>query len=101
MSDAVETPAASLRGGRWWWGGVLVAVVGRPRLWAVAVREVALHAPRGWWRRWPPLPTPAADWLAFRMETAYGDPARRPEAGDVVVWLEWCRDMRRRRGSAR
>lgn len=101
MSEEAERSGPPRGPRRWWWTAALVAVLLKPRLWAVAVTEVVLHAPRGWWRRWPPLPRPAPEWFAFRMETAYGDPERRPDARDVVAWLEWCRDMRRLAGSAR
>ncbi|HET9091064.1 MAG TPA: hypothetical protein VFN50_01560 [Acidimicrobiales bacterium] len=80
--------------GPWWWSAA-VAVGGRPGLWATAVRQMAALAPRRWWRARPPLPLPSGAWLAFRMETAYGDPARRPSARDVVDFLEWCRESRR------
>jgi hypothetical protein len=53
-------------------------------------------APRGWWHRRPFIPLPSPAWLAFRMETAYGDTAARPSPEDVVVWLDWCRMSRRR-----
>jgi hypothetical protein len=53
-----------------------------------------LAAP-GWWRRAPHLPVPDERYLAFRMETAYGDPAHPPRADDLVEYLEWCRRRRR------
>jgi hypothetical protein len=34
------------------------------------------------------------------MVTAYGDPDARPEAADVVSYLEWCRSTSPQRGSA-
>lgn len=67
------------------------AVGPRPRLWAPGLAALARLAPRGWWRRWPPLPLPDADYLAFRMETAYGDPSALPPPADLVAYLEWCR----------
>ena len=54
-------------------------------------------APRGWWHRWPPDPSVSPGWLAFRMETAYGDKGARPSPEDVVAFLDWCRTSRRRR----
>jgi hypothetical protein len=68
----------------------------RPSLWSIALVESIAMAPRGWWHRWPPAPVPSARWLAFRMETAYGDKGARPRSDDVVAWLEWCRRSRRR-----
>lgn len=74
---------------------VAAAVLARPRLWPTALRQVLVLAPSGWWRRWPPLPRPDPEWLRFRLQTQYGDPDHPPSPGDVVAWLEWCRDRRR------
>lgn len=72
-------------------------VARRPDLWPAALRSAAGLVPRRWWRRWPPLPAPGRDWWGFRMETAYGTTAGRPEASEVVAFLEWEREMRRLR----
>jgi hypothetical protein len=77
----------------WWLGGAL-AIARRPRLWAPALRQVAALAGPTWWRRFPPLPLPDRSWLAFRMETAYGDKASRPSASELIDFLEWCRETR-------
>jgi hypothetical protein len=37
---------------------------------------------------------PPSGYLRFRLQTAYGDPDRPPEAADIVAWLEWCKHMR-------
>lgn len=84
-----------------WWLAAGVALLRRPDLWPVAVAEASRLAAARWWRRWPPLPRPPARWLAFRMETAYGDEAARPDPPDVIAWLEWCRSMRRGRQTVR
>jgi hypothetical protein len=76
-----------------WWA--IGAVLVRPGLWWVAVRQLFRLARRGWWRRWPLLPLPDADYLAFRLTTQYGDPDHVPEARDVITYLEWCRANRR------
>jgi len=49
----------------------------------------------GWWRRRPFLPLPDPGYLRFRLETGYG-PAGEPEPDDVLAYLRWCRDFRRR-----
>jgi hypothetical protein len=72
------------------------AVLRRPSLWPTAARQARLLAPSGWWRRWPPVPVPAPEWLRFRLVTAYGDPTRVPDPEDVEAWLRWCRTARRR-----
>ena len=73
------------------WGPAVRAVVRRPHLWLVALRAWRAHVPNGWWRRTPFLPVPDRAWLRFRLQTAYGDPNRAPEPGDVLTWLEWSR----------
>ena len=70
-------------------------VVARPRLWPTAVRQAVALAPPGWWRRRPFLPVPAPAYLRFRLETMYGGTAPVPEPGDLVQYLEWCREWRR------
>ena len=77
-----------------WWR-VVGAVVVRPRLWLVAGRQLRALAPPGWWRAAPRLPLPDPDYLAFRLETMYGDRARPPAPADVVAYLEWCRGQGR------
>jgi hypothetical protein len=74
--------------------GALGAVLVRPWLWWTAAVQVLRLAPRGWWRRWPPLPLPDRDYVRFRLVTQYGDPDRSPDAADVVRWLSWCRSER-------
>jgi hypothetical protein len=44
---------------------------------------------RRWFVRFPFLPLPPADYLAFRMYTAYGDPDRVPPVTDVVHFARW------------
>jgi hypothetical protein len=73
-----------------WWR-VAWAVVRRPTLWGVAIGQVVRLARPGWWRRAPFLPLPDAEYLRFRLVTAYGDPTRVPAPADVVAYLHWCR----------
>jgi hypothetical protein len=73
-----------------------VAVAGHPSLWATGLRQATVLARPGWWRRPPFLPVPDADYLRFRLETAYGgagDQALEPD--DLVAYLRWCRALRR------
>ena len=77
----------------------VVPVAVRPRLWPAAVAAAVRMAPRGWWRRWPPVPAPDPEYLRFRMVTNYGgDGDRAPEREDLVSYLEWCQRSRRPRG---
>jgi hypothetical protein len=70
----------------------IAAVAARPRLWPALARLV----PSRWWRRWPPVPLPPADYLRFRTQTMYGDLGGPLDAGDLIAYLEWCRRMGRR-----
>ena len=77
-------------------GRTVVAVGRRPSLWATTVRQVAVLAAPGWWRRAPFLPRPAPEYLRFRLQTAYGGAGQGPiEPDDLVSYLEWCRATRR------
>lgn len=67
------------------------AVLRRPDLWWTALRQLRVLARPGWWRRPPFLPVPDRGYLAFRLQTMYGDPDHRPAPADVVTYLEWCR----------
>ncbi|MGH9118263.1 MAG: hypothetical protein ACRD0A_10430 [Acidimicrobiales bacterium] len=69
----------------------ILAVLVRPRLWPVALRQVVRLAPVGWWRRAPFLPIPDRDYLGFRLQTHYGDAARPADPADLVAYLDWCR----------
>lgn len=75
--------------------GAALAVVARPWLWAAALALVWRSAVPGWWRRWPPLPLPAPEYLRLRTETFAGSGSSRLGAEAVVGYLEWCRRMGR------
>lgn len=61
----------------------------RPRL-AVDLLTVAWRfRRRAWFRRFPFLPLPAADYVRWRMHTAYGDYAAVPPASDIERYAEW------------
>jgi hypothetical protein len=86
MASRRITPASWLR--------AFFAVVARPRLWWVALRQAARLARPEWWRRAPFLPLPPADYLRFRLETAYGRVVA-PAPRDLVAYLDWCDDVSR------
>lgn len=44
---------------------------------------------RHWLRQFPFLPLPAADYVRWRMHTAYGDPNTIPPAEDVIRYARW------------
>lgn len=63
-----------------------------PTLWPTALIVALRLAPRGWWRRSPHLPLPDAEYLHFRLVTAYGGDGTAPaESADLVTYLRWCR----------
>jgi hypothetical protein len=70
------------------------SVLARPSLWGTAAAQLFALAPSGWWRHRPFLPVPDPDYLGFRLQTMYGDPAHVAEPDDVVTYLKWCRTMR-------
>jgi len=73
----------------------LGGVARRPDLWVTALRQARRTAPQGWWKHRPFLPVPSGEYLEFRLITQYGDAAHRPQSGDVVRYLEWCRQWDR------
>jgi hypothetical protein len=73
---------------------VVAAVLSRPWLWTVALRQTLRLAEPGWWRRFPLLPLPPPEYVRFRLVTAYGGDGSASAAElsrDVVAYLEWCR----------
>ena len=46
---------------------------------------------RGWIRHAPFLPVPSAEYLAWRVYTAYGDPRAVPPVEDVIRYARWAR----------
>lgn len=75
------------------WLPAAAAVAAHPELWATALRQAVRLAPARWWRHPPHLPVPPRGYLAFRLETMYGHAVPRPEPGDVVAYLRWCRGL--------
>ncbi|MDA8291726.1 MAG: hypothetical protein M0Z33_08625 [Actinomycetota bacterium] len=69
------------------WAGAGVAVLVRPLLWPEAVRvcRALVSGRRG------TCGPGGRTWLAFRAETAYGDPRAVPPARDVAAFLAWSR----------
>jgi hypothetical protein len=81
----------------WGWLVAAFAIIIRPRLWWVALRQTLRIARPNWWRRSPFLPIPNADYLRFRLETAYGR-VIAPKPADLVAYLEWCASREIRNG---
>ena len=51
---------------------------------------------RGWYARFPFLPIPPAEYVRWRMYTAYGDESAIPPLRDVLRFARWRRDLLRR-----
>ena len=79
------------------WARIAVAVAVSPRCWFEATRTVAVLAGARRTHRWALRPDRA--WLAFRLETAYGDADAVPSPEEVLELLAW--QARARRFAAR
>lgn len=64
----------------------------RPRLALDLLRTAWAFRRRDWWRTAPFLPVPDADYLRWRMYTAYGHEQAVPPADDVVSFARWRRE---------
>jgi len=67
-----------------------MAVGARPDLWVEVARTGRSLLPA----RQRVRNARAGSWIAFRMETAYGDPRAAPPGTDLVAFLAWSRDER-------
>lgn len=63
-------------------------VLARPGLYGPALRAAWRFRDRNWFRRPPFLPFPPAEYLAWRMETAYGE-SGEPAPDEVGRFLRW------------
>ncbi len=81
------------------WSALTLALLGR----AVINPRVALELAglawsmrrRGWYRSAPFLPLPPAEYVRWRMYTAYGDEHAVPPVSDVLRVARWRRDLLR------
>lgn len=73
-----------------------LALLRRPGLWLTGARQALRLAAPGWWKRGSRLPLPDADYMRFRLVTQYGGEGRVATGADLVQYLEWCREERRR-----
>lgn len=69
----------------------------RPRLLPPLLRAAWRFRARDWYRRPPFLPLPPADYLDWRMETAYGAEGGAPRPDELERYLRWSDRMARRR----
>ena len=77
------------------WLSLSVRLAGRaiinPPLATDLLRVAWRFRSRRWYRRFPFLPLPAADYVRWRMYTAYGDHHAVPPIADVVRYARWTR----------
>lgn len=52
---------------------------------------------RDWYRRVPFLPIPPADYIEWRLHTAYGDTGATPTGVELARYVRWAARMRKRR----
>ena len=78
---------------------IVAAVLVRPYLWGTAVGVIRSHFGAGNESRRTWRPNLGGEYLAFRMETQYGDSRKvtAADASDVVKYLEWVKDWKARR----
>ena len=91
--DTREQTGASPRS----WGGLVLALtlraVVRPRLALDLLGLAWAFRARDWYRQAPFLPLPPAEYVRWRMYTAYGDEAAVPPVEDVVRFAQWRRKL--------
>lgn len=75
------------------WNGLVFALIGRALLNPAIARDLLRVAwrfrRREWYRRFPFLPVPPAEYVRWRMYTAYGSEDAVPPAEDVVRYARW------------
>ncbi len=68
----------------------------RPGLWPALLSAAWAFRPRGWYRKPPFLPLPSRAYMSWRLETAYGDADAVPPEDELVRFITWSAEMRRR-----
>ena len=66
----------------------------RPRLVVPLLGAAWRFRARDWYRRAPFLPLPPQSYLAWRLQTAYGDENHVPGPRDLERYLRWAEWMR-------
>ena len=70
----------------------------RPRLIPYLLRAGWAFRARAWYRHPPFLPIPPRSYMAWRMETAFGDPDALPTPEELERYLVWTARMRAQMG---
>jgi hypothetical protein len=74
---------------------IIARALARPRLLLLLLATGWRFRRRGWYRRPPFLPLPPADYMRWRMHTAYGDEHHVPSAGELEAYVRWTARMRK------
>lgn len=81
------------------WASLTLALAGRailnPRVARDLISLVWAMRRRDWYRAAPYLPLPPAEYLRWRMHTAYGDEDAVPPIRDVLRFARWRREILR------
>ena len=72
---------------------ILARVLTRPRLLMLLLAAGWRVRRRGWYRHPPFLPLPPANYMRWRMHTAYGDEQTLPTANELEAYLRWAARM--------
>ena len=72
----------------------------KPRLLALLLLAGWRFRRRGWYRRPPFLPLPSADYMNWRLHTAFGDDTSALNVRNLESYLRWTMRMRKHRGTA-
>jgi hypothetical protein len=66
-----------------------------PRLVPLLLGTAWRFRAKGWYRRAPFLPLPPAEYVAWRLHTAYGDGDALPQAAELARYLRWTVSMKK------
>ena len=73
---------------------IFARVLTRPPLLMLVLKTAWQFRRRDWYRRPPFLPLPPADYVRWRLHTAYGDEHSWPTANELDAYLRWVARMR-------
>jgi hypothetical protein len=71
----------------------------KPRLLLMLPRAAWRFRRRHWYRRPPFLPLPSAEYVRWRLHTAFGDEATTPSVRSLESYLHWTESMQEQRGA--